>query len=123
MQPRFLDSSLIGHAALGAVLALTAALAAAGPAAAAASAGDANAAKGLVAEHCVDCHKVPGFKDSGLPTVDAPAFDKIAKQPAKYPEGRLRRFLQEPHWPMEQFRLSPSDIDNVLAFIGSLRAD
>lgn len=96
----------------------------AGPFAAegAGAAGNANAVKGLVADHCSSCHEVPGIPDSGLPTLDAPPFATIAEDRATYPDARIRRFLQEPHWPMEQFSLSPSDIENLIAYFDSLRA-
>jgi len=87
------------------------------------AAGDADAAKGIVAEHCVSCHEVPGFSNEGLPTVDAPSFTAVANDPDTYGEARLRQFLQQPHWPMTQFRLSASDIDDLLAFIARLRGE
>ncbi len=85
------------------------------------AAGDADAAKGLIVEHCIECHAVPGYGAHSLATVDAPAFDSIATAPETYTEARLRAFLQRPHWPMAQFRLSPKDIENVLAFIEKMR--
>ncbi len=87
----------------------------------ASAAGDADAAKGLIVEHCIECHAVPGYGAESLPTVDAPSFDAIAAAPETYTPARLRSFLQKPHWPMGQFRLSPKDIDNVLAFIEATR--
>jgi mono/diheme cytochrome c family protein len=86
------------------------------------AAGDADAAKGIIAEHCVGCHEVPGFSSAGLPTVEAPSLGDVANDPNTYSEARLRKSLQQPHWPMTQFSLSPSDIDNLLAFIASLRS-
>jgi len=84
------------------------------------AAGDPGAAKGLLAEHCAECHAVPGQEPpaTGLP---APDFEVITNDPADYPEDRLRTFLQKPHWPMTAFILSPSDIDNILAYLARLR--
>ena len=82
--------------------------------------GEPEAAKGLVAEHCSECHAVPGYSAQGLPTVEAPSFQAIADAPDTYTEQRLRTFLVKPHWPMEQFHLSRSDIDNIVAYIKSL---
>lgn len=96
------------------------ALAAASAAAGAEAAGKPESAKGLVVEHCSDCHAVPGYSAQGLPTLDAPPFQAIADDPDTYTETRLRRFLIQPHWPMRQFRLSASDIDNIVAYIESL---
>lgn len=104
---------------LGVVLGL---LAAAAPHALARAAGDADAARGIVAEYCTACHEVPGYAARhGRAEVNAPSFQAIADQPALYTEERLRRFLRQPHFPMTKFALSPSDIDNLVAFIERLR--
>lgn len=87
------------------------------------AAGNPDAAKGLVAEHCSGCHAVPGYSAQGLPTLEAPSFQVIADNPNTYPEQRLRTFLLQPHWPMAQFRLSPSDIDNIVAYVRSLGSE
>jgi len=87
----------------------------------AASAADPDAAKGIVVEHCTGCHDVPGYSpQGGLATVEAPGFGEIARDRATYPAERLRASLRQPHWPMTQFRLSPSDIENLVAFIEGL---
>lgn len=86
------------------------------------AAGDPNAVKGLLADQCADCHAIPGYSVStpgtGLP---APAFEVMANDPTIYTEERLRTFLQKPHWPMTGFILSPSDVDNILAYLTTLR--
>lgn len=80
------------------------------------------AAAGLIADRCTSCHEVPGYEARWeRAELDAPAFAEIAKNPDLYPPERLRAFLQKPHWPMTQFILSRSDIDNILAFIERLR--
>ena len=89
----------------------------------ASAAGDADEAKGLVAERCSECHAVPGYSAEGLPTLEAPAFQTIADDPATYTEARLRASLLQPHWPMGQFNLSSSDIDNIVAYLKSLGAN
>ena len=91
-----------------------------GPAAYAA--GDANAAKGLIANHCVKCHLTPYSKPGERSeAVDAPTFNAMANDPARYSPGKLREFLHRPHFPMQQFTLSNRDIDNILAYLGTLR--
>ena len=86
--------------------------------------GDPNAAKAIIHEHCVDCHAVAGYEsDRKTPAIEALSFAEIAADPVTYTPERLRSFLGQPHWPMGQFRLSPRDIDNLLAFIESLDAD
>ncbi len=85
------------------------------------AAGDANQAKGIIAEHCADCHAVPGYGEGGGSTLEAPPLQVFADDPATYSEERLRTSLRQPHWPMGQFRLSATDIENILAFIAALR--
>lgn len=81
--------------------------------------GDADAAKGIVVEHCVQCHAVPGYGGGELQAVDAPSFASIAAQPDTYPDDRLRTSLRQPHFPMQGLILSASDVNNLIAFIRS----
>lgn len=93
-------------------------------AAAARAEGDPNAAKGLVVEHCIACHEVPGYgKDAGAPAMEAISFSDIARDRETYTTERLRSSLSRPHWPMGKYQLSPSDIDNIVAFIESLAGE
>ncbi|MDJ0945136.1 MAG: hypothetical protein QNJ30_16830 [Kiloniellales bacterium] len=87
----------------------------------ASAAGDADQAKGIIAEHCADCHAVPGYGEGGSPALEAPPLQVFADDPTTYSEERLRTSLRQPHWPMSQFRLSATDIDNILAFIAELK--
>lgn len=84
-------------------------------------AGDANAAKGLIADKCSRCHKIPPYSTAGHPSLSAPPFKEIANAPKLYTEQRLRAFLRRPHYPMRGFILSRRDIDNILAFIENQR--
>lgn len=84
------------------------------------AAGDPDAARGLVVEHCADCHAVPG-QNPPATGLEAPAFAAIANDRADYTEERLRASLQKPHWPMTGFILSPSDIDDIIAYLATLR--
>ena len=88
----------------------------------ASAAGDADAAKGIVVQHCVACHEVPGYPSkAGAAQLGAPSFAAIANNPQSYDPKELQTWLRRPHWPMHQFMLSDRDIDNLLAFIASLR--
>jgi len=83
-----------------------------------------NMALGIVADHCSKCHEAPGYKVRGKDAaVMGPSFRSIANQPAVYTRARLRSFLRQPHYPMTKFVLSPSDIDNLIAYIQSLREE
>ncbi len=113
-------------AKLGSIRGLTLGLAllVAGQAPLAQAAGDANAAKGLIANHCVKCHETPYSKPGErTEAVDAPSFRVMADDPASYSPDKLREFLHRPHYPMQQFNLSNRDIENILAYLASLRRD
>jgi mono/diheme cytochrome c family protein len=101
------------------LVAFAAAIAAAAPVQAA---GVAEAARGIVVEHCAACHLVPDFNPGArAPMAGAPAFQDIADDPATYAPERITRFLRQPHFPMKRIVLSPSDIENLLAYFESLR--
>jgi len=86
--------------------------------------GDANAAKGIVVEHCVACHEVPGYASkAGTVKLDAPSFVTIANNTQVYDPEKLKSELRQPHWPMQQFILSERDVDNLITFIESLRSE
>ena len=86
------------------------------------AAGDPDAARGLVVEHCADCHAIPGYSDSPPETgLEAPAFEAMANESTAHAEERTRDFLQKPHWPRTGLILSPSDIDNIIAYLATLR--
>lgn len=86
--------------------------------------GDADAAKGIVVEHCVACHEVPGYvSQAGTANLDAPSFVTIANDTKVYDPEKLKTLMRQPHWPMQQFILSERDVDNLLAFIESLRSE
>lgn len=86
------------------------------------AAGDANAAKGLIADHCAQCHDTPYSKPGERSeALLAPSFQAMANDPASYSPARLRASLRQPHFPMQQFTLSPTDIDNILAYLAGLQ--
>ena len=83
---------------------------------------DSDAAKGIVVEHCIACHEVPGYPSkAGAAELGAPSFVQIANDPQTYDPKDLEIWLRRPHWPMQQFILSERDVKNLLAFIESLR--
>lgn len=86
------------------------------------AAGDANAAKGLVADNCVKCHETPYSKPGERSeAVEAPSFQAMANDSASYSPEKLRATLLQPHFPMQQFILSKRDIDNIIAYLASLK--
>lgn len=92
----------------------------AGGLAVAAEDGNPDALRGLIADRCADCHRVPDIPVE--PTqIGAPDFVTIAHDQETYSEEKLRLSLEKPHWPMTQFILSPGDIDDLIAYFSVLR--
>lgn len=120
MQTGWTRSCKAGLAAAVLALSVTVMLATGGRALAA----NVGEAKSIIAEHCIECHRVPGFAEGqGSPTVEAPDFQTIANDPKTYTDARLQAFLRNPHFPMRALILSQSDIQNLVGFIRSLRTD
>lgn len=80
------------------------------------AAGDAVAGRRTADVWCVGCHLVGDEQKAGL--ADVPPFPTIARE--KTP-GAIRAFLFNPHPPMPSFRLTTRDIDDLVAFIESLK--
>jgi mono/diheme cytochrome c family protein len=100
--------------ALIAVLTLAAAPALAQP-----EPGDARAGLRLAATWCANCHQVaPG--GPGPSTDAAAAFAAIAAMPSTTSMS-LRVFLQSPHANMPDYRLTREQMDDVVAYLLSLR--
>lgn len=73
----------------------------------------------FLARHwCTSCHVVE--RDAGRGTDSAPPFPKLADDPA-YTEARLRGWLAAPHPPMPDPGLSRREIDEIAAYILSMR--
>jgi mono/diheme cytochrome c family protein len=81
--------------------------------------GDWRAGRAFAIQNCHECHDVGNGKKllSGL---NGPAFRDVANQAATSPLS-LRVFLTSSHPPMPNFILSRTEIDNVIAYILSLR--
>ena|SRR5271166_5157098 len=83
--------------------------------------GPADAAKGLVVAQtwCSNCHLVDPNSRSQANDV-APSFAAIARTPSTTSIS-LHAFLLTPHPPMPDYRLSTTEIDDLTAYILSLR--
>jgi len=79
-----------------------------------------NAAEGaLLAEQwCPECHAIRAGSIS--PNPKAPAFGAIAREPSATPYA-LRVFLRSPHVTMPNFKIDADDINDLAAYIHSLR--
>lgn len=106
--PKRADRFLCGVAA-----AMLGVLLSAGPAAAQ----DAAAGRALAQQWCTSCHiVVPGADGSDA----APTFAAIANDPNVTERG-LRAWLADPHPPMPNLNLSRTEIDNIIAYLKTLR--
>jgi mono/diheme cytochrome c family protein len=77
-----------------------------------------NAAQGqaLARRWCAACHLV----QLRLTTIDPPTFTAIANDPSKTPE-HLRTFLVSPHKDMPPIQLTPAQIEDLIAYLGTLK--
>jgi mono/diheme cytochrome c family protein len=82
--------------------------------------GDPVLGRGLALEACVECHEIePGERNAILP--DPPAFQNLADDPAMTVLA-LRVFLTTPHANMPGLILDDAEVDDVIAYIHSLKA-
>jgi len=81
-------------------------------------AGPVAAGKAVAQTWCVNCHVVTAEQTQG--SDQAPTWTSIANRPGTTPDS-LHGFLAQPHGKMPDFKLSKTDIDNVVAYILSLK--
>lgn len=107
------------HAALGGSLAGLAVLAGFAGTGAADTTGNAARGHRLADEICADCHEIEKGEHGGeLP--DPPGFQQLAENPAMTALA-LRVFLTTPHADMPNLILTDHEIDDLIAWIHSLR--
>ena len=98
---------------------LTAAVAASSTAYAQDPLGNASMGEDLARSVCVECHAIERGQ-RGTDLTGAPSFQEVADQPAATALS-LRVFLRSPHMTMPNFALSDDQIDDLIAYIHSLR--
>ena len=104
---------LLSLVSLATALALAAAGASAQSATAASRGGD------IAARACAGCHALEGGA-AAQPGTAGPAFREIAARPGQSRE-RLQSLVLTPHRPMPGLALSLAEVDDVVAYILSLR--
>ena len=83
------------------------------------SQGDAVVGKQTAESWCGSCHLIDGVG----PAIDgAPPFRSIANDPVKT-NTYFKTWLTNPHYPMPNVELSRRQIDDLVAYIESLRAE
>ncbi len=88
--------------------------------AASAQAGDARLGRTLAQNLCVNCHIVEPDGAAMEANEAIPTFMAIAKQPEQS-ESRIRAAIIDPHPPMPDIQLTAHELDNLAAYIFSLR--
>ena len=81
--------------------------------------GDIAAGRRLAEDWCSGCHVVDGASRQGVSN-GAPTFPAIARMKSTTPMA-LRAFLQTPHSRMPDLHMNREEIDNITAYILSLR--
>ena len=81
--------------------------------------GDPIAGRHLARQVCAVCHFVEAA-DLGLSWSGAPSFQEVADDPA-VTEISLRVFLRTPHEDMPNFMLTPSETDDAISYILTLK--
>ncbi len=81
--------------------------------------GDAAAGRHLAATWCSSCHLIDRTSRSGAST-GVPSFTAVARDTSVTPPV-LRVFLQTPHASMPDLHLTRVEIDDLIAYIASLR--
>lgn len=81
--------------------------------------GNAQVGHEYAAQVCAECHNVEAG-GSFSPNPDAPSFQQVADTPGMSPRA-LTVWLRTSHPTMPNFILSTDEIDNVVAYITSLR--
>ena len=72
----------------------------------------------LAQQRCAECHATKAAQQS--PNPKAPAFAAIANEPSAT-DYSLRVFLRTTHATMPNFKINPDDIDDLVAYIRSLK--
>ena len=81
-----------------------------------AASGSAEAGRQLVTRSCSSCHAIEAAKTA---TDGAPPFTAIAKTNKERPAW-IRGWLMSPHPPMPNISLSRQQIDDIIAYLGTI---
>jgi mono/diheme cytochrome c family protein len=84
-----------------------------------AASGNAEAGRQLVMRSCSSCHATESAKTA---TDNAPPFSAVAKSNKENPAW-IRGWLMQPHPPMPNISLSRQQIDDIIAYLGTLPND
>jgi len=83
--------------------------------------GEAALGRVLAVKSCEQCHHIEaGDREGNLP--NPPAFQNLADDPAMTPLA-LRVFLTTPHTNMPNLILTDAEVDDIVAYIHSLKTE
>ena len=74
----------------------------------------------LAERACAGCHAINGRQGSTIMGTDVPSFRAIAARPNQTPQ-RIQGFIMTPHRPMPGIPLTLAEINDVAAYILSLK--
>ncbi len=80
------------------------------------TAGDPVSGRRIAQQWCTSCHSLSPASSNDT----VPSFPDIARNPMKT-EDYLRNWLTRPHPPMPDFNLSRDDINDIIAFLHTLK--
>ena len=83
------------------------------------SPGDRHAGRAIATGSCSECHLVPGGP-SPTSRRQGPPFVEVANLPTSTAPG-LRSLLRAPHAGMPMFRFTDKELDDIVAYLLSLR--
>lgn len=80
--------------------------------------GDASAGRAIAATFCAQCHRISALdRDTDrMP----PDFAAVANMPS-FTELSMRVFLQTPHGQMPRYQFSQNELDDIIAYLASLK--
>lgn len=87
-----------------------------------AGAGDATLGRPLAQKLCVNCHIVEPDGSAAVVNEAIPTFMAIARKPDQS-ESRIRGFILNPHPLMPDVQLTAQELDNIAAYIISLKEE
>jgi mono/diheme cytochrome c family protein len=67
---------------------------------------------------CVQCHRITGSDND--PNRTPPDFGAVANM-RSFTELSMRVFLQTPHGQMPRYQFSQTELDDIVAYLSSLR--
>ena len=83
-------------------------------------AADVAAGQKLARTVCVNCHVVAPGVGPSQPTAGIPSFASVAAKPGQSAD-KIKAFIMNPHPPMPQVQLTVHELDNLAAYIMTLK--